>query len=58
MDSYGYRDGHARSPGDRSWGREDSRARDDRNDSFYRGRSPSKFSSSFKSSLMRHLEDV
>lgn len=36
MDSY-YRDS-ARSPGDRGWGRDDSRG--NRDDSFYRGRSP------------------
>lgn len=41
MDSYtSYRDGSARSPGDRKWNRDDSRTRDDRTDTFYRGRSP------------------
>ncbi|PSS03611.1 hypothetical protein BD289DRAFT_457773 [Coniella lustricola] len=38
MDSY-YRDA-ARSPGERTWNREDSRNKIERDDSFYRGRSP------------------
>lgn len=38
MDSY-YRD-TARSPADRGWGREDPRNKIDRDDNFYRGRSP------------------
>ncbi|TFA97648.1 hypothetical protein CCMA1212_010648 [Trichoderma ghanense] len=41
MDSYSsYRDGSGRSPTERTWGRDDSRTRDDRNDGFYRARSP------------------
>ncbi|KFA51038.1 hypothetical protein S40293_07922 [Stachybotrys chartarum IBT 40293] len=41
MDSYSsYRDPSARSPPDRSWTRDESRGRDDRQDSFYRTRSP------------------
>ncbi|PTB47179.1 uncharacterized protein TrAFT101_003385 [Trichoderma asperellum] len=42
MDSYSgsYRDGPARSPNERTWGRDDSRSRDDRGDTFYRARSP------------------
>ncbi|KAM0512583.1 hypothetical protein ACHAPE_008760 [Trichoderma viride] len=42
MDSYSgsYRDGPARSPNERTWGRDDSRSRDDRGDPFYRARSP------------------
>ncbi|KAI0021057.1 hypothetical protein F4780DRAFT_779039 [Xylariomycetidae sp. FL0641] len=41
MDSYSYRDGSARSPGnDRSWSSRDDRPKDESRDSFYRGRSP------------------
>ncbi|KAL6854614.1 hypothetical protein J3F83DRAFT_754230 [Trichoderma novae-zelandiae] len=41
MDSYSsYRDGSGRSPNERTWGRDDSRTREDRNDGFYRARSP------------------
>ncbi|KAK8924776.1 hypothetical protein H634G_05970 [Metarhizium anisopliae BRIP 53293] len=41
MDSYStYRDSSARSPSDRTWGRDESRTRDERSDTFYRGRSP------------------
>ncbi|KAK3497961.1 uncharacterized protein B0T23DRAFT_403028 [Neurospora hispaniola] len=41
MDSsyHSYREGSARSPGDRGWGRGDDRIKDER-DNFYRGRSP------------------
>lgn len=41
MDSsyHPYREGSARSPGDRGWGRGDDRIKDER-DNFYRGRSP------------------
>lgn len=40
MDSYSYRDS-ARSPTDRAWnGRDESRGKEDRADTFYRGRSP------------------
>ncbi|GJN73126.1 hypothetical protein PLIIFM63780_007192 [Purpureocillium lilacinum] len=42
MDSYtsSYRDSSARSPNDRTWGRDDREDRGDRGDNFYRARSP------------------
>ncbi|RYP54309.1 hypothetical protein DL768_000883 [Monosporascus sp. mg162] len=40
MDSYSYRDGPGRSPPERGWSSRDDRIKDDRVDSFYRGRSP------------------
>lgn len=40
MDSYSYRDGPGRSPGDRTWSARDDRVKDEPRDSFYRGRSP------------------
>ncbi|CAI0651226.1 unnamed protein product [Colletotrichum noveboracense] len=41
MDSYSsHRDTSARSPGDRTWSSRDDTRKDDRGDSFYRGRSP------------------
>lgn len=44
MDSYSYRDGPGRSPPERGWNGRDDRMKDERPDSFYRGRSPGAFS--------------
>lgn len=44
MDSYSYRDGPGRSPPERGWNARDDRMKDERLDSFYRGRSPGMFS--------------
>lgn len=43
MDSYSYRDGPGRSPPDRGWNSRDDRIKDERPESFYRGRSPGAF---------------
>lgn len=43
MDSYSYRDGSGRSPPERGWNSRDDRMKDERTDSFYRGRSPGAF---------------
>ncbi len=43
MDSYSYRDGPGRSPADRAWNTREDRIKDERVDSFYRGRSPGAF---------------
>ncbi|QUC18290.1 uncharacterized protein UV8b_02531 [Ustilaginoidea virens] len=40
MDSYSHRDPSARSPPDRTWGRDESRNWEERSENFYRARSP------------------
>ena len=54
MDSYSYRDGPGRSPPERGWNTRDDRVKEERIDSFYRGRSPGMFSFLIQGYTLRH----